>query len=42
MERTMNFAWLLCDALIKALMIIFWYAVGTAMITPVYTYMGIL
>ena len=38
----MNVAWLVFDAFFKALMIMFWYAVGTAVITPVYTYMGIL
>lgn len=38
----MNVAWLLCDAFIKAFMIIFWYAVATAAITPLYTYLGIL
>ena len=38
----MNVVWLLGDALFKASMIIFGYAIGTAVITPMYTYMGIL
>ena len=42
MEKTMTLAWLMCDAFIKAFMIIFWYAVATAAITPLYTYLGIL
>jgi len=42
MEKTMNLVWLMTDTAAKAAMIIFWYLIGTAIITPVYTYFGVL